>query len=221
LLTAENKQLIFFIAFRTVNFHSDQPENKRPATRINMMEPAVKELRLAGSGDVGLDREQVEALWSEHAAGIRRFLLGVLRDAHEADEALQQAFVKALEQGHTADPKRRKGWLYKVAFNEAMLRKRRQKTAANAQGRLIDAVRAKTESLGPAQQATHNEQVAQARAAIEQLPQSQQQVVHMRLTESKTFAEIAEALNIPLGTALTRMRLAMKRLKQELQSRSL
>ena len=185
------------------------------------MEPAAKELNLSGSGDSGLDRKQVEALWSEHAAGVRRFLLGVLKDAHEADEVLQQAFVKAIEQGHTADPTRRKGWIYKVAFNEAMGRKRRQKTADTAKrGRLSDAVRARIQEPDPAEQATRNEQVARAQAAIKTLPEAQQQVVRMRLMESKTFAEIAETLKIPIGTALTRMRLALKRLKQELKQDS-
>jgi RNA polymerase sigma-70 factor (ECF subfamily) len=54
------------------------------------------------------------------------------------------------------------------------------------------------------------------REAIERLTEDQRQVVRMRIYEEKTFAEIAEELGIPLGTALTRMRAALGRLRTEL-----
>ena len=65
------------------------------------------------------------------------------------------------------------------------------------------------------------ETVRAVRAAMVELPVEQRQVVAMRIYEEKTFAEIAEQLDIPLGTALGRMRLALKKLRQRLDGRDL
>ena len=54
------------------------------------------------------------------------------------------------------------------------------------------------------------------RRAIDDLPAAQQQIVRMRIYEEKTFAVIAAELEIPLGTALARMRAAMEKLKRRL-----
>ena len=62
------------------------------------------------------------------------------------------------------------------------------------------------------------EAVEGVRAAMDQLPRDQKTIVHMRIYEEKTFATIAEELDIPLGTALGRMRLAMKRLRSALEN---
>jgi RNA polymerase sigma-70 factor (ECF subfamily) len=42
-------------------------------------------------------------------------------------------------------------------------------------------------------------------------------VVRLRIYEEKTFAEIAQLLNIPLGTALGRMNLAVRKLRDKLK----
>lgn len=163
-----------------------------------------------------LDPEAVEALWARYAGELRNFLAGVLRDADPAEEALQQTFVTLLERGHTAAAETRKGWLFKVAFNHAMERKRRETIG----GRALDAIRraADGQDSAPsaAELAQRTETREQLRAAIETLPAAQRQIVELRLRDGKTFAVIAEELAIPLGTALTRMRLAMAKLRERL-----
>ena len=51
---------------------------------------------------------------------------------------------------------------------------------------------------------------------MERLPVEQRRVIRMRIYEDKTFAVIAEELGAPLGTVLTRMRLALRKLEAEL-----
>ena len=58
----------------------------------------------------------------------------------------------------------------------------------------------------------------EVREALKRLPQTEQEVVRLRIHGGLTFAEVAEKLQIPLGTVLTRMRSALQRLKQKLQS---
>ena len=164
-----------------------------------------------------LDRAQVEALWNRHATGVRHFVIGVLRDPDLAEEALQQTFLTAIERGHSAAPKTQKGWLYKVAFNHAMELKRRSATGDRALTHLQDALRHNGQQVpDPAAQVAHSETVAHALASITRLPQVQRRVVEMRLFDALTFSNIAKQLNIPLSTALTRMRLALARLRKDL-----
>jgi RNA polymerase sigma-70 factor (ECF subfamily) len=60
------------------------------------------------------------------------------------------------------------------------------------------------------------EAIQAVREAMKRLPPEQRELVVMRIYEEKTFAQIAQELNIPLGTALARMRLALAKLRQAL-----
>jgi RNA polymerase sigma-70 factor (ECF subfamily) len=57
---------------------------------------------------------------------------------------------------------------------------------------------------------------ARLRASVGTLPPEQQEVVRRRIHDGQTFAEIASDLNLPIGTVLTRMRLALEKLRKQL-----
>ena len=65
---------------------------------------------------------------------------------------------------------------------------------------------------------SRDETTVKVRQAVGRLPDALQQVVRLRIEENLTFQQIATELDIPLGTALTRMRRALGRLKSELDS---
>lgn len=161
-----------------------------------------------------IDPAVVAALYAEHAKELRYFLLGVLHDAASADDALQAAFAKAVEQGHKAREETLKGWLFRVAFNEALLLRRRQAVRDKAYRQLGWMHHAAGES--PDARLDRHETVERVRKALDELPAEQRQVVHMRIYEEKTFATIAGELHVPLGTVLTRMQLALRKLRRTL-----
>src|SRR5580658_5361744 len=72
-----------------------------------------------------IDPAIVAGLFVEHADELRRFLQGVLRNHDQASDVLQVTFAKAIELGHTAREETLKGWLFRVAFHEAALLRRR------------------------------------------------------------------------------------------------
>lgn len=157
-----------------------------------------------------LDPAAVAALYADHAERVRRFLLGILRDPSLADDVLQATFSKAAQLGHATCAESRKAWLFRVAYNEAMAIRRRQSVASRARKQLAWSWAA-TED--PADRPLiRRETIEAVRAAIEELPNEQRQVVRMRIYEEKAFALIAEELRIPLGTALARMRAALRKL---------
>lgn len=164
--------------------------------------------------DGQLDRSVVEALYQEHEAELRRFLLGLLRDHQLAGDVLHVAFEKVLTQGHTSREETRKAWLFRVAYHEAMAVLRRRVTGDKVVRRLAWSQDAVAEPVEVGM--IRAESVAAVRAVIEQLPPDQRQIVRMRIYEEKTFAQISAELNIPLGTALGRMRAAMEKMRLRL-----
>src|SRR3954467_13098530 len=74
------------------------------------------------------DAAALETLFERYETPLYCFLLGVLRDPHRAEDALQETFVRALERLDGVDPGHLRGWLFTVAYHQAMLTKRRQKS---------------------------------------------------------------------------------------------
>jgi RNA polymerase sigma-70 factor, ECF subfamily len=75
-----------------------------------------------------LSPEYIAAMYVAHGGELQRFLLGVLRDAASTSDCLQATFTKLLERGHESRPETRRAWLFKVAFQEAMLARRKAAT---------------------------------------------------------------------------------------------
>lgn len=180
-----------------------------------------------GSPNVGcpeeccpLAPEVVSALHAEHAPGLRRFVLGVLRDPELTADVVQTTFGQLVKVGHATRPESRKAWLYQVAYREALAVRRRKSqeqatTQGAAEGQSLDWLAAATvdEGLAPLVKA---ERVAHVKAALKTLPPELSQIVHLRIYQQLTFAQIASELDIPLGTALGRMQTALKKLREKL-----
>jgi len=70
------------------------------------------------------------------------------------------------------------------------------------------------DQVDPLDNLTHAEQIDQVRQAVEQLPEPDREVLYMRYTAGMSFAEIAEALDKPLGTVLARGHRALAKLRK-------
>lgn len=172
-----------------------------------------------------LDPSVVAALYVQHGEEVRRFLLGILRDAQLASDVLQATFVKLVQRGHETRAESRKAWLFRVAYHEAMAYRRRQGVGDKVLRNVAWHTTTGQSSAGQNGTASAAEEpllrleaVQSVREALEHLPPEQRQVVRMRIYEEKTFAVIARELKIPLGTALGRMRAALIKLRARLSS---
>src|SRR5262249_35695600 len=86
--------------------------------------------------EITLDAALVASLYVDHGHELRRFVLGVVRAPELAADVVQATFVKALERGHEARAESLKGWLFRVAYHEALAARRRQATRDQALRRL-------------------------------------------------------------------------------------
>ena len=167
-----------------------------------------------GLATAGLPSPVVSA-YPGFADELRRFVLGVVRDRSLADDVMQATFLKAVERGHEARAETAKGWLFRVAWNEALAARRRQ-AGRDRHERRLAGIRPRDDP-GPDAWLIRGETVEAVRGAIAGLPEEQRRVVLARIYEDKTFAEIAGESGLPIGTVLTRMRRALERLRRTLK----
>ena len=161
-----------------------------------------------------LSPEDVRSLYENHGRDLLAFLVGVLRDVNAANDVLQITFRRVLEVGHTARGETIKGWLFKVAVREALIYRRQ---VARQERHLSEysadrTLSAPDESIE--ERLLRKEDVARLKKLMARLPADQLHVVRQRIYEEKTFAVIAAELHVPLGTVLTRMRLALEKLRK-------
>jgi RNA polymerase sigma-70 factor (ECF subfamily) len=148
-----------------------------------------------------------------------RLARGILRDDDEARDVVQAAYIRAyyhLEQFR--GPAGFKGWLARIAVNEALGRARRASSIAEADREMLsqrDLADAEPESA-----ASSRDLLRILQAAIDRLPEDFRQVFMLRGVEQLSVAETAELLDIKAATVKTRFHRARQML-QELLHRKL
>lgn len=174
---------------------------------------------MATGNDGKLAPEVVHQLVETHAGELRAFLTGLLRDHDLVDEVFQLTFSKALQSGGQSKEETRKGWLFRVAYHEAMALLRRNKIDKKSLKNLCHTTEFFwTET--PDRRLLANEHREQINQAVSKLPENQQTVLIARIYQNKKFNEIAQEFGLPLGTVLTRMRLAIKTLSKQIDNPS-
>jgi RNA polymerase sigma-70 factor (ECF subfamily) len=153
----------------------------------------------------------LETIFERYEAPLFQFLVGILRDHHLAEDALQETFVRALERLDSVDPDHLRGWLFTVAYHQAMLSRRQPKARTVSVDRHNGTV--KDPAPAPWLQAAALDDARRLRELLEQLPAHQREVIRQRIYEGKRFREIAAELHCPLNTALARMHEGLKRLR--------
>jgi RNA polymerase sigma-70 factor (ECF subfamily) len=158
-------------------------------------------------------------LYREHSEALRHFLLGFTRDSAEADEVQQQVFLKLLESWQSVEPATAKGWLFTAGYHEGLARRRRRLVDAAALERLWarPVWQQGSEPADPSRAAIKSHETEAVRRAIDELPAEQREVVRRRMYLDQTFATIASELGCPLNTVLSRMRLAMEKLRRKFE----
>jgi RNA polymerase sigma factor (sigma-70 family) len=163
-----------------------------------------------------LPASRIAEVYKQWAPDVRAFLRALVRDPEQAEELLQATFARLVEAGQAVQSSSMRAWLFRVAHNEAMLWRRRAGVHARAL-RGIMAVGHGNSPQEPWNRVALREDVDRVCRALAELPSEQRQVVERRIHGGRTFAEIAKEAGVPLGTVLTRMRLALVKLGRRLR----
>ncbi len=156
--------------------------------------------------------DELTRLFADCEPGLRAMLSHRLRSAADVDDCLQNVFLKLVSKGEPVQSAARRAWLFRVASNEAAQFWRKEELKKRSLEKVADdqATEVSAEGISELQL---REFAQQAEAALQTLPESTRRVITMRLNDNLTFQEIAQQLEIPLGTALTRMRRGLAKLR--------
>lgn len=176
------------------------PESEQPAAK-----------RKAAS----MTLEEAFSLYERELFGTLRYLLGNEEDARDA---IQEAFVRCWRRRDgLSEIQNLKAWIFRVATNIGRdIRKSAWKRKSVPLPENESMLR--SDHVLPDTHVLHREELELLQIEIEKLRDAERQVFLLRQNGQLTYEEIAETLNIPIGTVKTRMRLALQRLQSVLAS---
>lgn len=137
------------------------------------------------------------------AARYARAVLGAGRRS-EVDDALQDAWTKAWKAWESASPERREAWLFRIVRNCCLDRHRaRTWLALPAEESLPFELDTELEGI----------EVSEAVALLDQLRPALRETLYLRAVEDRSYDEIAAVLGVPIGTVMSRLHAARKKLQ--------
>jgi RNA polymerase sigma factor (sigma-70 family) len=159
------------------------------------------------------DTEAFAALYDRYKNLVYKTAYLMNHDSQEAEDSLQEVFMLVYKALPNFDPA--KGafttWLYRITMNHCL--NQRRKYRPPQQSLDDDALDIAAE---PSTTNTNPLETEAVRQAIAALSDKLRAVVILRYYGDLPYAEIAEALNIPLGTVKSRLDLALRTLNQRL-----
>src|SRR5688572_26116904 len=147
---------------------------------------------------------------------------GMLGREDDAADAAQETFIAAYKNAANFRGEARvSSWLHRIAVNQCLTTKRRQKTRAedflDDEDGSEERVFVASPNLSPARTTEKAERMNLVRQAVGALPTDLRQVIVMKEFEEMTFQEISDTLEVPLSTVKSRLYTALKQLRMKLE----
>lgn len=166
-----------------------------------------------------LERKQFEALALEHLDMLYRVAKRMTRDSHRAEDLVQETYLRAFRSAAEFDLQSFgiRPWLIRILHNLHVSkgqRERRQPVLID-DDQLVDS--ASTSGSGPQPSSTWDGMDQQLKRAFETLPEEYRTVMQLWAIEELSYKEISDALEIPLGTVMSRLHRARQRLSEQLK----
>ena len=199
-----------------INNESNQLRAQTETTPERLSDEILVTQVARGSSDA------LEALYDRYAPTVLGVCLKVVGDQALAEDVLQETFWRVWKGAETYQAQRGSfaGWLFRIARNLAIDAYRRRNVRPQAlytqDSSEPDLEEMPDQDMNVAEQAQSNLKNRQVRSALAALPRLQRQVIEMAYFYGMTRQEIAEATGEALGTIHTRARLALQKLREEL-----
>jgi len=168
--------------------------------------------------EIAAGREaSLEQFYRHYHAQVQQFALRLVNNNADAAEIANETMLEVWRAaGRFAGESRVRTWLFGIVNHRAIdLLRRRRRVSSSELDDLVDdsAACSVADVVGGAQDAGH------VRHCVEQLPERQRAVVHLAFFEELSYPEVAEVLDVPVGTIKTRVMHAKQRLQQCLAAR--
>jgi len=141
--------------------------------------------------------------------GLRAYLRVLLGNLHEAEDVLQELFLRYLRAGPAAGTTDADRWLFRVARNLALkvIRSSRRRQAREA---AYDPER--PAEPGPAESAALKEDTGHIQRCLDRLEADTREMIYLKLVEELSYREIAEHTGVPRSTVALRVQEGLARL---------
>jgi RNA polymerase sigma-70 factor (ECF subfamily) len=143
------------------------------------------------------------------------------RSQAEADDLAQETLVKAFRAMDNFDGAYPRAWLARIARNTAINRDQRNREFLLAEEGTVEPEPSPDEITDPQDIVLSQEIDDDLRRALDELPAPFRVLVQMVDVEDMTYQEAADALEIPIGTVMSRLHRARNRLRKSLQDTAL
>jgi len=160
------------------------------------------------------DAEAFATLYDRHSRAAYSLAYRMMGERQAAEDLTQDAFVKVWRsaRSYRADRGSVRTWLLSIVHNRGI----DQLRSLASRRRTQEKVEACAPRAQPSEAFAHswrNSQREQVRQALSTLPEEQLKIVQLAYFSGYTHAEIAELLDVPLGTVKGRMRLGLKKIR--------
>lgn len=165
-----------------------------------------------------LDRAQFEAMAMEHLDVLYRMAKHLVRDSHRAEDLVQETYLRAFRSAEGFDLQSfgMRPWLIRILHNVHISKGQREKKQPQAvDDEHLDAASGTVSEALPTSFLDGMDD--QLKRAFEALPDEYRTVMHLWAIEELSYKEIAEALDVPLGTVMSRLHRARQRLSEQLK----
>ena len=169
------------------------------------------------------DLDAFERLYDRHSSTLYALLLRILTNPDDAQDVLQETFVKAWTNAKMFDSVRGSdvAWLISIARSRGIDRLRSRRVRGDREdeaGREVSTGLGFVEKRTGADDAVEAEVQMAVRGALAELPEPQRMALALAYFDGLSQSEIAAKLGEPLGTVKTRMQLGMKKLRERLKA---
>ncbi len=162
------------------------------------------------------DQAAWELVMQLHQEPVFRFAYLLVGDPLEAEDLAQETFIRAFRAFDSFDDQRAlRPWLLSITANLARNRRRSLSRYLAALTRLFHSGSRETENIE--ERSARNEENLEVWQGIQQLPETDQQVIYLRYFLELSVREVAEAAGIAPGTVKSRLHRSLKRLRDVLE----
>ena len=160
-----------------------------------------------------------EVLVTRYQDRLYTAMISVVGSTDEAEDVVQEAFIQAYLKLNTFQQNSRFfTWLYRIAFNYALARRRRHRGHMSLEeSREIAGVEPTSRVESPDHRMRQKEDVQLVHRALALLSEDHRSILVLREMEDMAYEEIADVLSISIGTVRSRLNRARFALKQQLE----
>lgn len=164
------------------------------------------------------DHEALAELYDRHGRLVFSLALRILRDQSDAEDIVQDVFSQAWRQAARYESSRGNpvAWLLNLTRSRAIDRLRGRRARPDTAAADPSSLDLPDLSQPVDEQIVRSHQAAQIRAAVDELSVLQRVAIELAFYEGLTHVEIADRLELPLGTVKTRIRQGLLKLKDRL-----